>query len=232
MILINKQLTLSLRLPEEATFANFFCGKNNVLLNCCKQISIGQGEQFIYVWGASGSGRSHLLQATCGEADKNKFSAMYLSLAQSQIQPELLENLEGFTLICLDDLEQVAGQREWETAIFHLFNRCQLIHSRLMIAGNVPPQKLPLQLPDLSSRLQSGMSYQTPDLEDQEKIIVLQARAQQSGLELSPEVSQYLLNHLPRNMGHLMQALKKLDHLSLVAQRKLTIPFVKQALGI
>jgi DnaA family protein len=99
-------------------------------------------------------------------------------------------------------------------------------------AANVVPTALGLQLPDLLSRLMNGVILQIQTLTDAEKLAALQLRANMRGFELPLEVGQFLLQRWPRNLSVLFAALEKLDHLSLVEQRRLTIPFVKQALGM
>lgn len=227
------QLTLPLHLPDDSTFASFFPGKNQNLLTCLQTMLQGKIESYLYLWGSVGVGCTHLLQACCKHILDRGLSAMYISLAEVlMLSPKLFEDLESFSLLCLDDIQTIAGHGVWEEAIFHLYNRCQSTKSCLIIAGNTVPKELDIRLPDLVSRLENGLIFQVHELSDTDKCAALQIRAKMRGMEVSPEIGHFLLRHIPRDLPALFAALEKLDLMSLAEQRKLTIPFVKQVLGI
>ena len=146
------------------------------------------------------------------------------------LELDLLEDLEQLDFIVIDNIETMANHHTWQEALFHLFNRCKANKTRLLIAGNTIPQALNFTLPDLISRLNSGLLFQVQPLSDEAKLVALQTRAQIRGMELTDEVAKYLLNHYSRNLSDLFILLEKLDLLSLAKQRKLTIPFVKAVL--
>jgi DnaA-homolog protein len=190
-------------------------------------------EQNIYLCAARGQGLSHLLQAACHYAHQCQQTSVYLPLANLfSFSPEILTDLESLSLVCIDDLHMTAGHREWEEAIFHFYNRLQDAGGRLIVAARDLPQSIAFTLPDLSSRLSWGVTYQLHSLADHEKLDVLTMRAKRRGITLSEEVGKYILTHCPRHMGTLFAALDLLDKASLAAQRKLTIPFVKEVLQI
>ncbi|UTW45354.1 DnaA regulatory inactivator Hda [bacterium SCSIO 12696] len=191
------------------------------------------GEQaYVYLWGNSGSGVSHLLQGACHQALQNGLTVQYLPLdSLLDYPPEaLLEGLEQTHLVCLDNLQSIAGNAQWEQALFHLFNQIKSSGGRLLAGANASPKQLAIQLPDLQSRLSSGLSLQLPPLTDEQKAELLQFCARQRGLELEDKATQYLLSRLPRGMHELVAVLDRLDKVSLQAQRKLTVPFIRQAL--
>jgi DnaA family protein len=220
------QLPLRIGLRDSATFANFYPGANTGACHVLQQ----SREPFIYLWGASGSGKSHLLQAACHEATADGGQAIYLPLDEPGIALSMLDGLENMALVCLDGLETVAGNREWETALFHLYNRLRDSGNRLLAAGNASPAALGLGLPDLVSRLGWGPVFQLQPLADEDKAAALRLRAINRGMEMPPEVAIYLLQRVPRDMHALFALLERLDESSLAAQRKLTIPFVRQFL--
>lgn len=233
------QLTLGLQLKDEATFDNFYSGKNSEMIATLKKTASGQGEKTIYLCGARGQGLSHLLNACCHEADRNGLVSVYLPLQkllssqnQKKITSDILNGLESLDLICIDDLHAVANLPEWEEAIFHLYNKINDKGGRMIIAANDLPKAIQLKLPDLVSRLSWGVVYQLHPLSDNEKLSVLAMRAERRGINLSEEVGRYILTHSPRHMGTLLAALDVLDKASLAAQRRLTIPFVKEVLEI
>lgn len=225
------QLTLGVSLKDEATFANFYSGRNVELVTELKNTASGQGERMVYVCGSGGQGRTHLLQACCHFAHQHGLRPVYLPLALNY-SPEIFQGLECLSLICIDDIHVIAGHAEWEEAVFHAYNRILSQGGRLIITANSLPKGLKISLPDLASRLAGGMIYPLQPLSDEEKLKVLIMRAGQRGMTLSEEVGKFLLTHCPRHMTTLFAALDALDKASLAAQRRLTVPFVKAVLQI
>ena len=156
----------------------------------------------------------------------------YLPLAElADYGPELLDNLEQCELVCLDDLDAVAGRADWEEALFHLFNRLRDAGKRLLLAAATSPRELGVQLPDLQSRLTLALVFQLQELADEDKLRALQLRASRRGLQMPDEVGRFILTRGARSMSALFELLEQLDQASLQAQRKLTIPFLKETLG-
>lgn len=227
------QMPLGLRLKEEATFANYFAGADIQMVEALKKTARGEGEPIIYLCGTRGQGLSHLLQAACHEASQCQRISVYLPLSELiQLSPDMLLGLENLSLICIDDMHVLAENPVFEEAVFHLFNRVRDAGGHLIMAGNALPNDLPLRLPDLKSRLSWGVVYTLHPLSDDEKLAALMMRAHERGITLSEEVGKYLLSHCPRHMRTLLAALDALDKASLAAQRRLTIPFVKEVLQI
>ncbi|ARS54205.1 DnaA regulatory inactivator Hda [Kushneria konosiri] len=225
------QLPLGVGARDDVTFASFWPGANAGLVTHLRHQLDDGGEQFIYLWGASGSGRTHLLQAACLEASNRGARALYLPLDDlGHFPPHMLEDLEALDLIAIDDLERVIGRKRWEEALFHCFNRLRDANCRLIIAAQASPRVLPVVLPDLASRLGWGMTFHLQPLSDQDRLEVLRLRAHQRGMQLPDEVARYLLHRGPRKLGDMLALLTRLDSASLSAQRRLTIPFVKRAL--
>ena len=228
------QLPLGVRLRDDATFANYYPGANAAALGYVERLceaEAGWTESLIYLWGGEGVGCSHLLQAACLRFEQCGEPAVYLPLREvADYGPELLDNLEQCELVCLDDLDAVAGRRDWEEALFHLFNRLRDSGRRLLLAANAAPRELPVQLPDLQSRLSLALVFQLQELAEEDKLRALQLRASRRGLQLSDEVGRFILTRGARSMSGLFDLLERLDQASLQAQRKLTIPFLKEVL--
>jgi DnaA family protein len=226
------QLCLDLQIPDEATFDNFHTSESNkALLHHLKTFFDHQDN--LYIWSASQQGRTHLLHALCRLADEKKYNPMYLSLKQnSEFEVGVLQNLEIYDLLCLDDLNDIAGNAVWEEALFHLYNRMHAQKKKLVFAANIPPAQLNLDLADLKSRLSACTVFNIQPLNDLEKLTLLQRRAQNRGLALSTKVGKFLLDHASRDMPSLFQMLDLLDKASLSAKQALTIPFIKRVLEI
>lgn len=227
------QFLLPLSLKDDATFSNFYSGKNEEKILALKLAVSGAGEKLIYLCGVRGQGCSHLLQACCHHAQCANRTSVYLPLANLlSFTPEILNGFETLSLICIDDLQVIAGHKEWEEAIFHLYNRVNDAGGNMIVAAQGLPKSMQLTLPDLISRLASGIIYQLHPLTDEEKLWVLMMRAERRGISLAEEVAKYILTHCPRHMGTLFAALDALDKASLALHRRLTIPFVKEILQI
>ena len=231
---MNQQLSLPIHQIDDHSFENFYADNNLLLLDSLRKNTEQIQQQFFYVWGAKGCGKSHLLRALSNQYLSEQRPAIYVPLTKSRyFSPAVLENLEQQELVCLDDLHTVMGDPEWEVAIFDLFNRIKAGgKTLLLISATVSPSALNVQLPDLASRLKWGEIYQLSPLTDEQKLEVLQKNAHQRGIELPQETAQFLLKRLDRDTHTLLQALEKLDKASLQAHRNLTIPFVKETLGL
>ncbi|AKH20309.1 DnaA regulatory inactivator Hda [Sedimenticola thiotaurini] len=223
-----RQLALGLTLPESTSFESYLPATNQQAVADVAACARGLGELFIYLWGAEQTGKSHLLQAATQLADQSGRSALYIPLDQAaQLSPVIFEDLEQMDLVCLDGVDRIAGQGDWEQGVFGLFNRLRERGRSLLVAARCSPAHLPLGLPDLASRLSWGLCYQLQPLNDQDKIQALSEAASRRGLALSDETARYILRHTQRDMGSLRQLLKQLDQASLEAKRGLTIPFIK-----
>lgn len=228
------QLSLPIHQLDGETFANFYGNNNLLLLDSLRKNFTRLYQQFFYIWGEEGCGKSHLLKAMTHQFVTENRTALYVPLAKSAyFSPAVLDNLEQQELVCLDDLQCITGDEEWELAVFDLFNRIKERGNTLLaISANQSPNGLSVQLPDLDSRLRWGEIYRLHGLDDQQKITALQQNARQRGIDLPDETANFLIKRLDRNMHNLFDVLNRLDKASLQAQRKLTIPFVKETLGL
>jgi len=223
------QLTLGVQLKDNASFANYYPGDNQEALQGLMALARQSEPRFAFLCGEEGAGKSHLLQALCHEVGGVGVPVAYLPLGDSSaIAPEMLLGLESMALVCLDDVHTISGDDAWEEALFHLYNRIHEQGGRLVVTANVMPAALNLRLADLKSRLSHGLSYCLACLNDQQKGYALQQRATFRGFALREDVVAYLLKRCPCSMSELFDLFERLDQASLVAKRKMTIPFVRQ----
>jgi DnaA family protein len=230
---MNKQLALSIKIKDEATFADFNFAGNELLQNQLAATLQTSSDKFLYLWGINGCGKSHLLQACC-HATSPLQSAIYLPLCNlKEWGPQSIEGLELQSIVCIDDIETIAGDAAWEEALFHLYNRIKDQEEGILIVTSTkPPAQSGLKLLDLRSRLSAGLTLQIHELTDDEKIHTLQQHATKRGFYLPDSVGQYLITRCARNMHDLQEILNTLDEVSLQAHRKITIPFVKDVLQL
>lgn len=232
-----KQLILGICPDDDATFANFLVSAENqqayeYLISDPEEAGVrGQRERYIYLWGAPGSGKTHLLQAICNMHTVSKTSSFYLPLGNSdELTPEILQGTNSLSLVCIDDLHLVLGDSSWEDALFHAFNAWRENGTQLVFTANSSPMELQTKLPDLHSRLNSGLVFQLKQLSDTDKLLALRLRAENRGMILPTAVAEFILLRADRNFTTLMDILDRLDEKSLQEQRKLSIPLVKAAL--
>ncbi len=230
-----QQLSLNLRLKDGSSFSNFFPGPNQEVLERLRTAVVTAvtvtkaSEQMMFLWGADGSGKTHLLQAACRLAQELGVTPVYVPLAEvTDLSPSLLEGVEQAPLVCLDDIERIAGRFEWESALFSLTERLRTAGGMQITAATAPPAHLGLRLPDLTSRLAWGAIYALQFLRDAEKLEAVRLRARNRGFEMPEDVAHYILSRYPRDMHSLFDLLNRIDHASLTHQRRVTIPFLRR----
>lgn len=231
----SEQLALNVNLKEGLRFESFFAEEgsaNSELLNILQSfVGTPEAQQNI-VWGESLSGKTHLLQACCAKHAENNQSVSYIPLKLLSLHgAEVLHGLANSSLVVVDDVDSVIGDKVWETALFNLINQTRDKQQLLLLSSTNNPRQLECVLPDLASRLIWGGSYQLQTLSDEDKPKALKAKAAQRGFELSDRVVDYLFRHYPRDIESLMDILDKLDQESLRLKTKITVPFVKQVLN-
>ncbi len=227
------QLPLNIQLNQTATLADFSWGDKPWLQEQLMHTLHGEGERVLYIWGPPGCGKSHVLQACCQTA-RHAQGSIYLPLDLLHAYgPGILDGIEEQSLIAIDDLDIIAQNPAWEEAIFHVYNKIRDSGRHcLLLSGTCAPMNMPIRLADLRSRLSGGLVIQLQELPDLEKIKILQHHAHGRGLTISANVAHFLLRRCTRNLHDLLQCLNQLDEASLIAQRKITIPFVKQVLNL
>jgi DnaA family protein len=225
-----QQLPLGVRLPDRAIFASFFCGRNLQAVEHLQHVARADSTGLTWLCGPSGCGKTHLLQAVCAAAGEHQRSG-YVPLAQvTALGVGVLEGLPQLQCLCLDDIDTVAGQLTWERGIFQLLRELEDCGGRLVCAAHTPPALLPWALADLGSRCAAAAVFQLRALDEQEQHAALQLRARLRGLELPDETWQWLQRRLPRDMRSLYELLDTLDEAALAAQRRLTVPFIRDVL--
>lgn len=229
-----QQLLPGFSLSDDADFDSFFAPQSLRLVKSTLQQFVRDGsEDFVYLSGVDGSGKSHLLQAMCKLASEQGKAAIYLPLQQlaGYAPQEVFQGIEAFDVICLDDLDAIAGHTAWEVAVFDLFNQRLQAEKPLYFAAREPARQLPVALPDLQSRLASCLSFQLPNFSDEEKIELLQFRARRRGIELNDACALFIIQRSGRGNAALIQVLDRIDQDSLTAGRKVTVPFIKKVFG-
>ncbi len=224
-----EQLPLQFEFQSNQNFVSFFPGNNVESVKHLLDFVTGGQEQQIYLYGEAGLGKTHLMQACCQKAREYDKSIFYYCFDRDSLRdPNMLEGLEGLDIVCLDNIEQIAGLKDWEQSIFNFYNRHRDNGKQLLASADCQPQNLPFQLPDLKTRLAWGLTLKLQPMNEEQMVKALSHKAKYMGIDLAENVSAFLLLHYARDLPALWALLEKLDHASLAAKRKLTIPFLKQ----
>jgi DnaA family protein len=225
-----QQLPLGVRLPDRARFESFLPGRNAEALAAARAIARGEARGAAWLGGPGGTGKTHLLQAICAAAGE-RGRAGYVPLKEvAHLGVGVLDGLAQLECLCLDDLDRVAGEPAWERRLFGLLRETEEAGGALVVAAQTPPALLPWVLPDLGSRCAASAVFALRPLDEAEQHAALELRARLRGLELPEETWQWLRRRYPRDMRRLYELLDTLDEAALAAQRRLTVPFIRDVL--
>ena len=229
-----QQLPLALGLKDSAVFANFVAAENAEAVAYLQGLVDTDSTPPVYLWGENASGKSHLLQALCHAAGERSEAAVYLPMQEVISYPyESLQGLENMRLVCIDDIDAIAGHVNWEAAVLRLFERAHSNRCLLVLTATALVNDIGLRLPQLASRLAWGLVYHlkplTQDNDALEQALLI--RAERRGIQLADAATRYLLRHYGQNAEILFSSLDRLDQASLIAKRRLTVPFIRSILG-
>lgn len=226
------QLPLNIQLDDGLGYDNFFVGANQQLVDRLQSMPLSGQSHFIFVWGKANTGKTHLAQALAQQLQSSELTSIYLPCGNSAINSDILLGIEHIDWVCMDDLQIIAGQQDWESKLFNLYNSLTLAAKNLVIFSQTSPSAINIKLADLKSRLSAMEIYQLHPLDDTQKHRFLQQRAANRGLIISDEVASYILTRKERSTAGLVAIIDKLDTSSIALKRKVTIPLVKQIFGL
>lgn len=230
-MLFSKQIPLQLIPRRDARFEDFVAGPNGALRDTLKHVP-EEGAAHIFLSGEPGSGKTHLLNALCFATRELDQRAFYLSLNRLPLDAiASLQGLQQYDLVCVDDMHVIAGQLDWEEALFHCFNRIREAGGRLVVTSRTRLSALDLVLPDLASRLTWGLRLRLVPLDDQSKLEIVNRQAEALGISLPPDVQAYLLKHGDRSLPALLGTLENLHQVVLTDKRRITVPLAREVLN-
>lgn len=227
---LTPQLPLALRYPPDQRFESFVGAPEGALAQL-RALAEQPASDWLYLAGAARTGKTHLALALCAQAEQAGRRAAYLPLvAAAGRLREALEALEGNDVVALDGLEAIAGDRDDEVALFDFHNRARPAGIAVLYTARDVPSVIGLVLPDLRSRLSQCARVVLAPLDDAGRREVLRDRAQRRGLVLEEPAIDWLLTRTDRDLGRLVALLDQLDRASLAAQRRITVPFLRNVL--
>lgn len=228
---MHPQLPLKLSRRPNTDFDSFVASGNEQLVSRLRN-PIQGFPIWHYVWGGQETGKSHLLQATCHSLEDAGNKVFYLDAQELLSLPaDILLELRDYDLVAIDDLHLLMEHRQWEEALFHLYNQLRDGGRGLLVSAECAPRYLTCNLADLASRLSAMEIYQLQGLDEDAKACFLKRAAEQRGFSLSDEVVTYVLSRSDRSMNALQGLLERLDLQSLQEKRLITVPFVKKVMA-
>lgn len=229
----NPQQALNLQLAQANTFETYYSGSDTTLVSILKNVASGILEEpQIFLWGVANTGKTHLLQAMCRVASEAHKRTMYIPMNELLSQdPASIGELQDLDLVCIDDVQVIIKNRQWEKALFNFINHHRSQNTTIVISSLYEPTENLFELADLNSRAVWGPVYKLSPLEEQNLHDALSYHANVRGLELSDEVKNFLLTRYKRDVSSMVNMIEVLDKASLEEQRKVTIPFLKKTLA-
>ncbi|WP_178861062.1 DnaA regulatory inactivator Hda [Thiomicrorhabdus cannonii] len=230
------QMPLKIGLRDDACFETFVTEQESlaVALNALQSALKHPAGNAFYLYGDSGVGKTHLLQAACRYVTEKGQASVYLPMRDEGLPliPDVLVGLEQTPLVCLDDMERIVGNAKWEVALANLLTKSSVQGHNVILAGEQSVVQWALTTPELTKALMTVLPIKLSSLNEKEEVIMaLQRHAKRLGIELSQEVGNYLIKQFSNDLQELLAVLKMLDQASLVEKRRLTLPFVKKVLG-
>jgi DnaA family protein len=168
----------------------------------------------------------------CNAVARQGGFALYLPLRElKDFDPaDIFDNAEMVECLCVDDIDAVMGLPAWEEALFHLYNNRRQIQKTTVFSASVIVNELTIALPDLRTRLTACLCFQIPLLSDEQKVALVQWRAKSVGMELNDACATFVIQRSGRQLEDLLAVMNRLEKESLIAGRKITIPFIKSVL--
>ncbi len=209
-----RQLILDIRPDAPPDFDNFLPGPNAEAVSVLRDHAVGLiAEPLIFLWGESGTGKSHLLAAWADAA----------KAIPGRPLPEPPVNA-----LAVDDVDSL--DPDDQIRLFNLINAARERGGKVVVCGGSPPARLALR-PDLATRLAQGLTYRLAPLSDADKSEALVIRAEARGMKLPDDVGRYLLTHCRRDLPHLLALVDALDTHSLSRKRPASLPLLKEILA-
>ncbi len=226
LIIMNKpkQLTFPWNKKNKASFDHFFFEETN------QQIKEAlKAEDDLFMCGVKGSGKTFLLQSTCNFYSIIQKTSVYIPIQEAiKFGTNFIDSLEGQDVICLDDIDLIATNKDWEIAIFNLINNCLVSNCRLIFSSSINPSSINFELNDLRSRIKKINHIEVYTVSDNKLSDAIKFVSQLRSIHLGDKEINYLVTYSKRNMSDLVKIINRLDLLSMELKRKITIPLIKE----
>ena len=230
-----KQLIFPFQINQKASFDSFFCSPDNQnLMTRLADIVSGPDTSELIIHGEEGSGKSFLMQAICNELSSAEKKFAFIPMKKAfNMGVEIFQNLGSLDAVCIDDLQLILANQDWETALFNLINECQQSNCTLMLSlGGTQPLDESVILPDLLSRIKRMEFIALHAVQDEFFNQAINFVAQQLDIKIEEAELEFLLKHQTRMFSLLVENIITLDNQAASLKRKITIPLIKETLNI
>ena len=230
-----KQLIFPFQINQKASFDSFFCSPDNQnLMTRLADIVSSPDTSELIIHGEEGSGKSFLMQAICNELSSAEKQFAFIPMKKAfNMGVEIFQNLGSLDAVCIDDLQLILANQDWETALFNLINECQQSNCSLMLSlGGTQPLDESVILPDLLSRIKRMEFIALHAVQDEFFNQAIDFVAQQLDIKIEEAELEFLLKHQTRIFSLLVENIITLDNQAASLKRKITIPLIKETLSI
>lgn len=238
---MTKQLVLPVALKKHVGFESFIDGENNILVGHLKDVirnghcSYPSTSQRISVFvGYNGTGKTHLLLASCEYAQRLNLNYQFIDLAKIIEMPtDILSGMTSADVVCIDNLQNVEDNPQWQRAVFDVINQFIEYDRRMLIFScSKAVNDMEYSLLDLQTRLNWGINFNIKPLNDEDKLAALKKQLDLRSIPINDDALSFMLKRVSRNMHELSTIIAAIDEETLSSKRKVTIPFIKQTLSI
>ena len=229
-----KQLIFPFQINQKASFDSFFCSPDNQnLMTRLADIVSSPDTSELIIHGEDGSGKSFLMQAICNELSSAEKKFAFIPMKKAfNMGVEIFQNLGSLDAVCIDDLQLILANQDWETALFNLINECQQSNCTLMLSlGGTQPLDESVILPDLLSRIKRMEFIALHAVQDEFFNQAIDFVAQQLDIKIEEAELEFLLKHQTRIFSLLVENIITLDNQAASLKRKITIPLIKETLN-
>ena len=229
-----KQLIFPFQINQKASFDSFFCSPDNQnLMTRLADIVSSPDTSELIIHGEEGSGKSFLMQAICNELSSAEKQFAFIPMKKAfNMGVEIFQNLGSLDAVCIDDLQLILANQDWETALFNLINECQQSNCTLILSlGGTQPLDESVILPDLLSRIKRMEFIVLHAVQDEFFNQAIDFVAQQLDIKIEEAELEFLLKHQTRIFSLLVENIITLDNQAASLKRKITIPLIKETLN-
>ena len=229
------QLIFPFQINQKASFESFFCSpKNFNLMARLNELVISKDAHELIIHGEEGAGKSFLMQAICNELSSAGKQFAFIPMNKAlNMGVEIFQNLASLDAVCIDDLQLMLANKNWETALFNLINECQQSNCSLILSfGGNQPLEENTQLSDLLSRIKRMEFMILHAVQDDCFNQALDFVAQQLDINIDIAELEFLLKHQTRKFSLLVENIIALDKQAASLKRKITIPLIKETLNL
>ena len=222
-----KQLTFPWIKKNIASFDDFYFDPKNFGL----KKNLLEEDDDLFLYGIKKSGKSFLLQSVCNfYASKNK-SSLYIPIAEvMKYGISFMDSLDNLDVICIDDIDLINFDKEWEVAIFNLINDCLISKCRLIFSSAFNPSSIKFDLKDLISRIKKMDHIELFPVSEDKLNDALNFICNLRSINLGEKEINYLVTYSKRNISDLINIINKLDKTSMQLKRKITVPLIKEVI--